>query len=302
MNYEDALTILDLKSDAGKEEIRTNYRRLIRRVHPDVQSKGAVSGYKYRAHEINAAYEYLIKNRQAPESKKPDTETGGHKRWNAPLNETAYTQREIYHYAESTDGSPIGTFSVACGKYYLTDDEDYKLFLLSIYNCSRKLLEDLPDHVIEAYLPEVAYLISAQFVNPEEILAPLEIEAGIYYVPAMLEPVNKYYRPNEGDTLIPGSIRRHRLFLNDQYGKEVGYISFSDDRLYHALVPMFEQKTVQLKIRGSGKSLRTPGRSCNIDLWIKMPENGTNQMTVSLNSRIEALLKDAQNGQGRSLH
>ena len=294
MNYEEALNILGLKSDAEKEEIRTNYRRLIRRVHPDAQTGGAVSQYRYSAHEINAAYEYLIKNRQAPETKKPDTEAGGHKRWNAPLNETAYAQREIYHYAESSDGSPIGTFSVASGKYYLTDDEDYKLFLLSIYNCSRKLLEDLPDHVIEACLPELAYLVSAQFVNPEEILAPLLIEDGIYYVPAMMEPVNKSFRAKEGDMLLPGSIRKHRLFLNDQTGREVGYVSFSDDRLYHALVPMFEQRMVQLKIRVSGKSLKTFGPSCNIDLWIKMAENGMNQMTVSINSRIEALLKEAK--------
>ena len=61
MKYEEAVKILSLRPDAEKDEIRTNYRRLIRMVHPDVLSDGSLPQYEYSAHEINAAYEYLIK-------------------------------------------------------------------------------------------------------------------------------------------------------------------------------------------------------------------------------------------------
>ena len=218
-------------------------------------------------------------------------EGDSHKRWNAPVNETAYTQREIYQYAEGSDGSRIGAFSVAAGKYYLTDDEDYELFLLSIYNCSRKLLEDMPEHAAAACLPELAYLISSQFVNPEEILKRLEIEDGIYYVPAMLETDRKVFRVLPGDIFVPGSVRNHKLYLNDRSGTECGYVSFSDDRLYHALVPMFEQRMVQLKIRASGSNEKKTGRSFPIDLWIKEKPNNMMQMAVTINSRIETVLR-----------
>ena len=290
MDYEQALKILDLKTVTEVKEIRTNYRRLMRRVHPDVLTDGEVSGYKYSAHEINTAYEYLIKDIQLPYAKK-NTEVGRNKCWNAPINETAYIQREIYQYAEGSDGSRIGKFCVAEGKYYFTDDEEYELFLLSIYNCSRKLLEDMPDHVTAACLPELAYLLSSQFINPEEILQKLEIEDGVYYVPAMLELNRKGNPVCPGDVFIPGSIRSHKLYLNYRYGTECGYVSFSDDRLYHVLIPMFEQRSVQLKIRASGSNVKKKGRSIPIDLWIKERPGNMGQMTVTINSRIETMLR-----------
>lgn len=39
----------------------------------------------------------------------------------------------------------------------------------------------------------------------------------------------------------------HKLYLKNQSGKELGSLSFSDDRLYYVVVPLFEQKRVQIK-------------------------------------------------------
>ena len=57
-------------------------------------------------------------------------------------------------------------------------------------------------------------------------------------------------------------------------GKEAGYISFKDDRLYYVLIPILEQKRAMVKIEVSSKQDRhnTMGEKKykNIDLWVKI--------------------------------
>ena len=54
-----------------------------------------------------------------------------------------------------------------------------------------------------------------------------------------------------GDFLLPSALRNHRLFVRNRQGQELGYLSFQNDRLYYVVVPLFEQKKVQVRIRDS---------------------------------------------------
>lgn len=52
----------------------------------------------------------------------------------------------------------------------------------------------------------------------------------IYYIAAMLEPSNKASSLETGEMLYPSNVRQHKLYLKNQSGQELGYLSFSDDR------------------------------------------------------------------------
>ena len=56
----DALTVLGLASDADAAQIRTAYRQLIQRHHPDLAEPDARASANRRSAEINAAYDYLL--------------------------------------------------------------------------------------------------------------------------------------------------------------------------------------------------------------------------------------------------
>ena len=95
-----------------------------------------------------------------------------------------------------------------------------------------------------------------------------------------------------GMKLFPVGIKKHRLYLMTRLGKEAGYISFKDDRLYYVLIPILEQKRAMVKIEVSSKQDRhnTMGEKKykNIDLWVKIGNNAT--FPENINMRIEDLL------------
>ena len=122
-------------------------------------------GPLYDARKINQAYNVLqrlhsksmisqevapVKNRDArQQAMNPDgtsrgrgsgTESDSFGKWSAPCNPHAYMAREVYCRAEDVDGTPIGVFPIAKGKYLWTLDEDFPLFMRSIYLCAGKLL------------------------------------------------------------------------------------------------------------------------------------------------------------------
>ena len=122
-------------------------------------------GPLYDARKINQAYNVLqrlhsksmisqevapVKNRDSrQQAMNPDgtsrgrgsgTESDSFGKWSAPCNPHAYMAREVYCRAEDVDGTPIGVFPIAKGKYLWTLDEDFPLFMRSIYLCAGKLL------------------------------------------------------------------------------------------------------------------------------------------------------------------
>ena len=282
------------------------------------------------------------------------------KHWNGPVNIHAYREREIFCHAEDGEGNSLGLFSVARGKYLWSMEEEFPLFLYSVYQCGKEILEELDerdayrnerqnkrrdaqqmrtqafDRPEDFFRPEdfsrpadefsrrqkiqaeLTYLLAQQFIHGEAMLAafareecgegeknkekaaePAE-EKGerIFFLSAMLERTSQGKReirgkagkrvsqppePREGEALYPSRLSSHRLFLKDKSGRELGYLSFPDDRLYYIVIPLFEQRRVQVKVRAA---------SCGrLQLWLKLPAFCEGGPPENLNQQIEMLLK-----------
>lgn len=348
MTIQEAYKILGLAPGTKDQEIKKRYRQLMRQVHPDVLANQEKS-YPYNAHQITAAYSIL---RQNPgddplfDSCTPKQKNTGAARdisWDATVNDRAFCSRRIFHNVHNDDGEVMGNFCIAQGKYMWTPEEDFSLFLLSIYQCGSQLLDQIdqtfskgglsfdpnPAHSFQAekrqklrhqVLAHLCYLLAQQFMDASSLLKTLAREIStqnnsndgsrIFYIPAMVE----FNRPSrelaQNQALYPSAIRRHRLYLKNGSGQEVGYLSFSDDRMYYIVVPLFEQRSVSVKIRAViSKSSPQPGtvaetikahaapssqkliRYQKLHLWIRLIPSAYGQMPESLELQIQNLLK-----------
>ena len=323
MTKQEAYRILGLTSGKSAEggvtlsEIKTRYRSLMRLVHPDAREASG-KPYPYSAGEIIHAYSFLKQDFVAPPNeRKSPKECSCSKRqaamqaWDAPVNPLAYTERDILHYAEDSSGSHIGTFSIARGKYIWKIEEDFPLFLLSIYRCSRELLEEIDSALnrpedpsfLKAIQAELSYLLAQQFIDGSGILEHLakesaseEAGAGIFLIPSMLETSGKTAAIKAGEALYPSRLLKHRLYLKNRSGTELGYLSFLDDRLYYVVIPLFEQKRVLVRIQaddfvsGSERSRRFAGYQ-RLRLWIRFRNDPISGTPENLNLQIQHLLE-----------
>lgn len=142
MTRTQAYRVLGLTEDADRAEIKSRYRQLMHKLHPDSRSEEK-ENYPYSAREINEAYGILVKGKGAKDSfirrTKESTTSKAEweakrqhrqkKNWNAPENPHAYCIRNIYQYVEDADGAVIGEFVITEGKYLWTIEEDFPLFL-----------------------------------------------------------------------------------------------------------------------------------------------------------------------------
>ncbi len=339
----------------------------------------------------------------------PRDERGHWSAWDAPLNENAFCEREVLHNVEDEDGTVLGNFCVASGKYLWTVQEDFSLFLQSVYRSCQSLLDGIDAKRRREALPgerqkvlsELFYLMVQQFIDATALLGQMAKEktgaektgtektrtekngtdkagtektgaekngtdkagaektaaektnaekpqeagktaerdakknrtravppdekgsAGnvsgasdekedpdrIFYLPAMLECRAGTPVLQTGEMLYPSGIRRHRLYLKNRTGQELGYLSFGDDRLYYVVIPLFEQQRVRVRIRAAGqmenrrsRAARTgagAGRYQRLHLWLKLAERQDGGMPENLNLQIERLLEDYRRcGQG----
>lgn len=331
-----ACQILGIAIDADITEIKKTYRQLMHQVHPDTDAFHTIK-YAYTAQEINEAYAFLCKvhNAQAKSAHPRNTDFSRKssysgkssntsnstrtenasstppkkKRWNAPLNPTAYTERNIYHYVEDYDCSIIGSIVLHTGKFLWQPEEDFPLFLKSIMECSKKLLDQAEQE--SGYTPNPArrteiqskliYLLAQQFINASETLKLLvkpsvKETCSIYHIPAMLELSLQAPALPAGATLYPAAITRHRLYLKSSDGQNAGYLSFHDDRLYYIIIPLFEQHRAQVKIRiakeQQQKKSRNSNRYKNLDFWLRVPHTAEGTFPENISLQIKSLLHD----------
>lgn len=330
MTIWEAYKVLDLLPETEWEEIKKRYRQLITQVHPD-NDLSVDKPYAYNAQEINIAYSILKRKKSRPEALKhtgPEAKTPSHSKekrhtkekkplvWDAPINENAYIEREIFHYVEDYDGSILGNICIARGKYLWKTEEDFPLFLLSVYKCSKQLLDEIDmkndygsqmrEMTVQRqkFQAQLAYLLAQQFIDGAVLLKELATKKGMdqegnkfFYLPAMLEPSSPALLLKAGETLYPSAVRNHKLYLKNHSGGELGYLSFLDDRLYYIVVPLFEQKRVQIKVQISetekraGKRAKTAPTYHNLHLWLKLLATPSNLAPENLNLQIEQLLR-----------
>lgn len=324
MTRKEALAILGLPPTATEKEIRKQYHRLLHRVHPDAfapAEEGCAGGIR----EIIQAYSVLKKNAAAPETapgagwknfgnRRQEAEAESSRTssdskkpfWNAPINENAWMEREVLHYAEDAGGSVIGSFTLARGRYLWTPEEDFPLFLQSLLRCSRELLDKADEGLgREApaarvrYQAELSYLLAQQFMDCTALLTELARKSirpdgsVIWYVSAMLEYTASCAEPEPGTPLFPSALRRHRLYVKDADGRELGYLSFRDDRFYYVIVPLFEQRQVRVRLRTAERAPvqgRRKSGSVPLHLWLQMTDPEGTRPPESLNLKIQSLL------------
>lgn len=322
MTKTQAYRVLGLAADADRTEIKSRYRQLMHKLHPDSRSEEK-ENYPYSAREINEAYGILVKGKGAKDSfiRKTKESTTSRaeweakrqrrqkKNWNAPENPHAYCIRNIYQYAEDADGAVIGEFVITEGKYLWTIEEDFPLFLKSIFECSNRLLQEIEAKFGKSVREEerlkvqaeLTYLLAQQFIDAPEMLEYFsepgrkkETEDDIFYFAAMLELMDTVNDMRAGTPLFPAALKQHRLFLKKQSGEAAGYLSLKDDRLYYILVPLLEQKRAMVKIQVAAKqdraNMRGRKRYKNLDFWIKVPQKYAGTFPESIGLQIENLL------------
>ncbi|MCR5686861.1 MAG: J domain-containing protein [Lachnospiraceae bacterium] len=282
-----ALEILGAEPDAGLRDLKKNYRDLMRKTHPDSARE---HDYPYEAHEINEAYNCLLSHLYDDDG--PDDGQSSPKiRWDAPVNANAYCTRPIYQYAEDANGSVIGTMTVDDGKYMWMEDEDFPLFLKSLYDTARSVIsdddaaKDISRSDDDDLLKDITYLIAGQFFGSDSALGLMRPEAdGSYHSRVMVELSGP--PPQEGEALFPLRLADHRLYVRDGSGNELGYMTFCDDRLLFGIIPLFERNAVKVRIT-AGKTKR---RSADADLWI-IPTHEDNVTVIeSINENIRRRL------------
>lgn len=318
MTVRKAYQVLGLPIGAEKNEIKKKYRKLMMQVHPDVNLLSQKS-YKYSAQEINNAYAVLMKERESGinnscyDRKQHVSKNKKKAAWDAPVNENAFMEREVLQYVEDYDGTVLGTYCVAKGKYLWKTDEDFPLFLRSMYQCSKELLDEIDEKFCrdeagakrQQIQAELTYLLAQQFIDAMALLSELaegeEIGSNgdrIFYLSSMLELTNRAVPVKAGEAVYPSRLRNHKLYLKNQDGQELGYLSFSDDRMYYLMIPLFEQKRVQVKIQAAEmkaeKRQKAAGTYQRLHLWVKLLAVDS-RMPESLHLQIEKLLADYSN-------
>lgn len=305
MTLEEACRILGVSPGAEFSQIKKKYRRLMHQLHPDVQSTD--NRYIHHVQQINIAYSTLKKNltgsSDRAEAKEKNPFSPKTDAWDAPVNEHAYREREILYYAEDHDGEVIGTFCIARGKYFWNTEEDFPLFLRSIYTCGKELLDEIDASLGRASAPacryeilaSLVYLLAQQYIDGTSLLKELAAKVTgdrdgqpVYYFTAMLESAEKTGSFMPDEPLYPSGLRAHRLYLKDSSGREKGYLSFQDDRLYYIIVPLFEQRRVLVRIRTSHAKTASYQP---LHLWLKIKADAGTQLPESLNLQIGRLLE-----------
>ncbi len=313
MTQEESYRVLGLMPGSDIKEIKKKYRKLMHRLHPDAAASSK-ERYPYSVHEINTAYAVLKKGSEGGTGRfgKEDTaeKVRPGKRWDGLINEHAYREREILHYAEDQDGDPIGIFAIDRGKYLWKTDEDFPLFLRSIYQCSREILDEI-DAAAKRKQPEerrlqvqaqLMYLLAQQYIDGTAMLKELALkraqdETGeIFYIQAMLEEGESGPSAKEGEPLYPSRLKDHKLYLKNVSGRELGYLSFQDDRLYYVVVPLFEQRRVQIRIRtakgAAAEQRKRNGSIQKLHLWLRLPKENVQSSLESLDLKIRQLLEN----------
>lgn len=285
--------------------IKKKYRQRMLSAHPDVQPEEET---EYSAQQLNHAYAYLKKNgwydghvskkSYREKSRAPKTQV-----WDAPVNEQAWREREIYSYAEDSEGERIGYFKIATGKYIWRTEEDFSLFQKSIFACASQILEEVErkkqiykkERLRVQTLATLVYLLAQQFLDSTALLKELGQEQKadaegnrIFLVPAMLELTGNI-RAAEGEVISPKRLTKHRLYVKNGQGEELGYLSFRDDCMYYVIIPLMEQRRVKVRMKAAeGKKT-----ACQkLDFYVKLLEKDTTGMPESLNLQIEQLLND----------
>lgn len=55
----------------------------------------------------------------------------------------------------------------------------------------------------------------------------------------------------EGEVISPKRLTKHRLYVKNSQGEELGYLSFRDDCMYYVVIPLMEQRRVKVRMKAA---------------------------------------------------
>lgn len=301
MTPKDAKKILELSGSEEKTEIRKNYRRLMKKYHPDVLKENGPE-HLQRVHKLIEAY-HLLMNKE-----KEKAESGRQKykwKWTGKVNEKAFCERNIYlFYSLEVEGTPY--YQVAKGKYmWDPEEEEFSLFLLSLRQASKELLEQVEDgngiYIQEFHIKEKRFqtqavlipLLAQQFMEPLSVLVKMSTpessdEDGreIYHFRArIITEVKKSL--SKGEVLYPKGFQGNRIIVMNRERKILGSLSFDEDYLYFCIIPLLKQKRAQIKMRV--RDIRKEGKA-EVDFYFRPEQQEEYDQSDELNKEIQAVI------------
>ncbi|MCD8221340.1 MAG: J domain-containing protein [Clostridiales bacterium] len=269
MDEAKAKQILGITGNDNARTAKIKFRRLIGKYHPDAAGENS-SHYQEQAQKINAAYTFL-KNKNFFMEQEEFAAEEEPVLWNAPVNENAFTPRNIYspyHMDIDTEGM---VQTVARGKYmWDPDEEEFPLFLRSIFHACRDLLDEADlrygihvgtDRVRASFQRQLFHSLTLQYVDPvaslEKIAKPEAIDPEgrkIYRFRAYIgktesrEMLDRILSLQKDDRIYPAMFKDWRLTVEDMQGNGLGYLSFVEDELYYCLFPLMHARLIQVKM------------------------------------------------------
>lgn len=301
MTPEEAKKILELSGGEEKKIIRKNYRRLMRKYHPDVVREHGPE-HLQRVRKLIEAYQLLM------HEKKEKVESGRQKakwKWTGQVNEKAFCERNIYlFYSLEIEEAPY--YQVAKGKYFWDpEEEEFSLFLLSLRHVSKELLEQveeeqgysLPEFLVkEKRFRTQAMLISLlaqQFLKPLAVLEKMAIPAWVdesgrvvYRFRAWISGRGQRI-PRKGDVLYPLGFQGNQILVKDREGNPLGPLSFDEDDLYFCTIPLLKKKQAQVKMRV--RDVRKEGKT-EVEFYFRPEKPGKEETWEELNEEIRSVL------------
>lgn len=318
MDSKEARRILNVSEYDDINEIKRKYRRLMGRFHPDVLGSEKPE-YIRKAQEINEAYRTLKKSGDklfgaAYKSREPE--------WKAELNEKAFCARNIYlYYSMETETDKL-FYRTARGKYmWNPDEEDFRLFITSLYHASKELLEKTEENNYQRgreekltgktekfeFQARLVHCLVQQFTDPVKILRKISNPErtdsqgrAVYHFTAMLKIEKPFIggmekrRLKAGSALYPKGFRENRIAVCDQNGEPLGYLSFSEDELYLCVIPLLKSKKAQLKMSvGKENNAQKPDNTrVKVDFYLRLEDTVEGYQNPDQNLRIAEILRE----------
>jgi curved DNA-binding protein CbpA len=302
MNIDEACKILGVNGNENIKEIKTKYRELIFKYHPDSPDIND----SRKAQLINEAYTSLksnyklSKNRNRGYNSSPTHKAESRHHFNGKDLSLAYCNRNVYERADINVINNDSFINIARGKFlWEPDKEDFDCFIHSCLVEVTSLLESvelaLDSKGIEYDTLKIKPFFQMQlfnsfamsFINPvfslRKILkanAKLDNNDRIYEIHANLSTVGvddyykRLYALKPGTMLYPTKLKNNRLTVSNNLGQSLGNLSIKDDRLLYIVIPILKRKlaTVRIVVNSiDNNRAKKPYRiNVNISLFIKL--------------------------------
>ena len=261
MELSEAIELLEITEPGNPQHVKNQYRRMMRRHHPDA-SGDADSGQAAQA--VNEAYALL---------KQAGAKLAGHVNasvWKAKKNPDAYCMREIFVSHGYFPSYGEERVCVAKGKYFWDPmQEDFEMFLYSIHRLAAELAGGDGEESGHRRM-KLFFLLGMQFIEPAVCLKQLYDAAAdkkgraVYSFHAMIRHKQRTSKSwlKAGERLYPKCFRGNRIIVQDARAEELGELSFDENELYFLVIPILKQKMGSCRMTVTG--LPSAGR----DFWM----------------------------------